>query len=167
MADGRSARRVQVPEATEPVIDLVDTVELQMLRVAVHRPELVPTLVTEELFADPRHREIFAALLASGTLHEAIDNTRDGAQVLLQGLIVQDVDDMDQIRAERLAGRLVDEATSRELRRLEGLARSTGDPAIGQRVATLHQARDRLRTDNWGLPAAEALVAWLVPAEQL
>ena len=127
----------------------------------------MPDLVVEELFADPRHREIFGALLASETLHEAIENTGGAAQVMLQGLVVQDVEDVDESRAQSLAGRLVDEAGTRELARLESVARSTNDPGVGQRVAALHQARDHLRNENWRIPEAEALVALLAPGEEL
>ena len=170
VADGRAPRRRPAPqpqaEAEAAAGPMPDSVELQMLRVAVHRPELVPALVVEELFADPRHREIFSALLSSETLHEAIANTGGAAQVMLQGLVVQDVDDMDQGWAQRLAGRLVDEAGTRELARLDSVARSTNDPAVGQRVAALHQARDHLRNENWRIPQAEALVALLAPGEE-
>ncbi len=170
VADGRAPRRRQAPPpderqaATGPV---PDSVELQMLRVAVHRPDLVPALVVEELFTDPRHREIFSALLSSETLHEAIANTDGAAQALLQGLVVQDVDDVDEAWAQRLAGRLVDEAGTRELARLDSVARTTNDPGVGQRVAALHQARDHLRNENWRIPEAEALVALLAPGEEL
>ncbi len=166
--EGRRPRRGRAPEPAgdDGVIDLVDSVELQVLRLAVHRPELVPDIVTPELFAVPRHREIFEALLDSSTLFEAIDTTRGDTQVMLHGLVVQDVDDMDQRGAERLAGRLVDEASTRELKQIEALARSTDDPTLGRRVAELHNALMRLRDSNWEISAAEALVAWLEPAEQ-
>ena len=169
VADGRAPRRTAPVQAqeTRPPAEMIDTVEIQVLRLAVHRPDLVPDLVVEELFADPRHREIFSALLSSETLHEAIENTGGPAQVMLQGLVVQDVDDIDEARAQSLAGRLVDEAGTRELARLESLARSTNDPGVGQQVAALHQARDHLRNQNWRIPEAEALVALLAPGEEL
>ena len=170
VADGRASRRRAAPapvqDAPAPA-QMIDTVELQVLRLAVHRPDLVPDLVVEELFADPRHREIFGALLSSETLHEAIENTGGAAQVMLQGLVVQDVEEMDESRAQSLAGRLVDEAGTRELARLDSVARSTNDPGVGQRVAALHQARDHLRNENWRIPEAEALVALLAPGEEL
>ncbi|MGI9623560.1 MAG: DNA primase [Acidimicrobiales bacterium] len=171
VAEGRSRRTtaaVAPADGSQSVdIDLVDTVERQVLRVAVHQPALVPDIVTADLFEEPAHREAFLALLSAETLPDAVDQLEGGAQVVLRSLIVEDSDDVDTVRADKLVGRLVDEATTRELRRLEHLARTTDDPAVGRRVAELHRARDQLRNESWGKPAAEALVAWLQPAEQL
>ncbi len=170
VADGRRPRRRVAPAAEEAgdheVVDLVDSVELQMLRLAVHRPELVPHLVTPELFAVPRHREMFEALLEASTLFEAIDNTDGDTQVMLQGLIVSDIDDIDERAAQRLAGRLVDEASTRELKHIESEARATDDPTLGRKLAELHNALVELRASNWEISQAEALVAWLEPARQ-
>lgn len=172
VADGRGPRRA--PLAAQPaddagriVVDLTETVELQMLRLAVHRPDLVPDLVTEHLFAVPAHREVFEALLVATTLHEAIEATDGAAQVILRSLAVQEVDDPSETAADKLAGRLVDEAAERELRRLAAEARSTGNPALGSRVAAVRNGLASLREDNWGIAASLALVAWLEPGEQL
>jgi DNA primase len=173
VADRRAPRRsapTRRPGAVplgEPIVDMVDTVELQVLRLAVHRPELVPDYVTEELFSATHHREILEALLQSATLIEAIENTDGAAQIVLQGLIVQDIDVLDDIGGQRLAGRLVDEASERELRRLAALARTTNDPALGTRVATGKNGLVGLRNASWGISEALALVAWLETTEQL
>ncbi len=167
VASGKRAPRRAVPLSDSArVIDLVDTVELQMLRLAVHRPELVPSIVSAGLFGEAHHREVFEALLGSATLFEAIDSTKGAAQVVLQGLVVQDLEEMDEDLAQRLAGRLVDDAAGRELKRIEGVARATNDPQLGRHVAELHHALVQLRDQNWQLAAAEPLVAWLAPVEQ-
>ncbi|MFV2038998.1 MAG: DNA primase [Acidimicrobiales bacterium] len=165
---GRRRPGPRVPAGNEDgeVVDLVDTVELQVLQMAVHRPELVPEMVSVELFADPCHQEIFEALLRSSTLFEAIDLTNGSARLVLQGVVVRDVDDLDEQHAQRLVGRLVDEAGTRELKRLEALARATDDPTVGRQVAELHHALIELRDRNWDIEAAEPLVVWLTPGEQ-
>ena len=168
MADSTQRRPVTpAPNpAAEHVIDLVNTVELQVLQVAVHQPELVPDIVTVDLFFDPHHREIFQALLEAGTLFDAIDNTAGSAQVILQGLMVDPPEDMDQQRAERLVGRRVDEAATRELTRLASVARTTDDPGVGRRVAELHHGLVRLRDHNWQIADTRGLLAWLSSVEQ-
>ncbi len=168
MADGTQRRLASATPrpAADNVIDLVNTVELQVLQVAVHCPELVPDIVTVDLFFDPHHREIFQALLEAGTLFDAIDNTAGSAQVILQGLMVDPPEDMDQQRAERLVGRLVDEAATRELKRLESVARTTDDPGVGRRVADLHHGLVQLRDHNWQIADARGLLAWLSSVEQ-
>ncbi len=166
----RPVKRQQdvVPDDDLPdPVDMPDTIELQLLRVAVHRPELIPDFVTESLFHDPRLRDVFHALLHSSTTLEAIDHTRGDAQVILQALLVQELDEIDELRAERLAGRLVDETGARELKRLEAVARSTGDVSVGRQVSDLHNALLRLRDHGWLKADAQGLLAWLPTPEQL
>ena len=167
MRQSRQGRSEQ-PDAVvgHAPVSFDDTVELQVLRLAVHRPDLVPPFVTEHLFVDPTHREIFDALLRAGTLLDAVDLTHGSAAVLLQGLMVQDLDDIDERRAQRLAGRLLDEAAGRELDRLVSEARDTNDPTVGRQVADLKNALVDLRDGNWEIALTEPLVAWLTPAEQ-
>ena len=165
VADGRAPRR-PTTAVTDEVIDLVDTVELQVLRLAVHRPEFVPEFVTEDLFLDPRHRGVFEALVSCTTLLDAVDGLGGGAKVILQGLLVQEIDEMDELRAHRLVGRLIDEAAARELKRLEAVAVATNDATVGRQMAELHNGLVRLRAENWDISLAEPLVGRLGLVEQ-
>ncbi len=166
MASGRApATRPPRPERPQAVLDLTDSVELQVLRLAVHRPELVSPLVRVELLADPRHQDILRALLDAPTLSDALAMTDERARPLLERLMVEDSEVTDADGADQLLGRLADEAATRELRRLEHTARQSGDPTVGRQVAALHNALVRLREANWRLSREESLLAWLGGAE--
>ena len=167
VVNGRRRRRPAAPQGQQQASPSpgVETVELQVLRVAVHRPEITPPILTENLFADPRHREIFHALLEAHTIFDAIDATSGPAQVMLQGLVAQTLDEIDQQAAERLVGRMIDAAATREVQRLEQQARTTDDPEVGRTVAGLHHALLNLRSSDWRISEAEALLPWLSTAE--
>lgn len=64
--------------------------EVEMLRVAVHAPELVAGRIVPEVFAEPVAREAFAALALSATFHEALERTTGAAAELLERLAVED-----------------------------------------------------------------------------
>ncbi len=163
---GPRTRVTSRPDARpEERAELADSVELQVIRLAVHQPELVPDSVHAGLFAEPRLHDIFKVLLDAPTIEDALAMTDDRARPILQRLVVEDPEPVDARGAERLVGRLVDEAATRELKRLERLARDSGDPAVGRDVATLHHSLVRLRESNWQLSQVEGLVAWLGGAQ--
>ncbi|MCB0994258.1 MAG: DNA primase [Acidimicrobiales bacterium] len=149
-----------------PVIDLRaaalperdDDVELQALRLAVHRPEDVPAFVDESLFARRLHRDTFEALVGAHTLQQAIDDAEPDVASLLRRLVVQDADDLP---ADKVVGRLVDEAAMRELRRLEAHARQSGDLTIARDLAGLQLAISGLRDSGWEIDHVEGLLHWL------
>jgi hypothetical protein len=88
----------------------------------------------------------------------------DRGREILRRLSVEEPDGLDERSAERLVGRLVDEAATRELRSLEARARASNDAAIGRDVASLHHGLVRLRDANWQLSEVDDLVAWLAGA---
>jgi DNA primase len=147
------------------VIDLVDSVELEVLRLAVHHPELVPSIVDVNLFVDPLHQDIFRSLLDAPTLPGAVAMVDDRARPLLQRLLVEEPEEIEERAAQGLVGRLFDEAAARELGRLERLARQTGDATVGRDVAALHNALVKLRDDSWQLSQVDALLPWLRGAD--
>jgi DNA primase len=139
-----------------------ETVELQMLRLAVHRPELVAAFVDESLFADDLYREAFATLLSADELHQAVASASEPVAELLQRLAVEDDDVVDDRGAEHLAGRMVDDAVARRVAAIAAEVRRTGDLELGRRSAELQKAQAELRDHGWRIADAERLLSWLV-----
>ena len=162
---GRSRPAAPSDNHGAALIDLVDSVELQVLRLAVHHPELVPSIVDVNLFVDPLHQDIFRSLLDAPTLPGAVAMVDDRARPLLQRLLVEEPEEIEERSAQGLVGRLFDEAAARELGRLERLARQTGDATVGRDVAALHNALVKLRDDSWQLSQVDALLPWLRGAD--
>ena len=63
---------------------------VEVLRLAVNRPETVVDWLHECLFDDPLHRETYEALVASATIHEAIESAPPEVAALLSRLAVEE-----------------------------------------------------------------------------
>ena len=154
-----AARRTKVAPAAPPRQEPVGP-EIEALRLAVHRPEEVASRLEEVLFADERNLAAFRALVASSTLHDAIEKADPGAAALLQRLAVEeaeaDPDDVVALLAER-AGRRAVEGLEAALR--DGRA-SFEDvvPLIGWVQVTIEE----LREPSTRVDASDRLVAWLI-----
>ena len=67
---------------------------IEVLRLAVNRPETVIDWLDERLFDDPLHRETYRVLVEAATIHEAIDSSPPDVAALLSRLAVEEpVDD--------------------------------------------------------------------------
>src|SRR6266700_3074704 len=64
----------------------VDRRELDVLRWAIHSPELVADWLDASLFIDPAARSVFELLAESATFQEALDASDDSTRALLQRL---------------------------------------------------------------------------------
>jgi DNA primase len=127
------AGRGRVPDATVGATSSA----VEVLRLAVNRPEDVVDWLDGDLFEEPQHREAYAALVESATIHEAIETAPPDVASLLSRLAVEEPaeDALDPILLlVRAAGlrRLAAEraAPSADLDRLTNLARLVGQ--IGQ-----------------------------------
>ena len=134
-------------------------VEVDALRLAVHRPEEVADRLEEQLFTDPVHQAAFRALVAAPTLHEAIDGAEPEAAALLQRLAVEDAseDDVDVTTAD-----LARAAAAREVARLAALKVSEdqlGD--VSRRNGWLKLQMEALSDPEERVEACRRLVAWL------
>jgi DNA primase len=133
--------------------------ELEALRLAVHRPEVVADRLEEQLFADELHRASFRALASAPTLRAAIDSADPDAADLLQRLAVEDTEeDPDDVMI-----RLLERAGARALVQLQREAR--GAPAPEEYAAVigwLKLALEELRSTYSGRDAEARLVPWLV-----
>ncbi len=63
---------------------------LEVLRLAVNRPEAVIDWLDEALFDDPLHIEAYRTLVESGTIHEAIESSSPDVAALLSRLAVEE-----------------------------------------------------------------------------
>lgn len=87
----RQARAgVPAPESSSAV---------EVLRLAVNRPETVIDWLDERLFDDPLHRETYQALIEASTIHEAIESSPPDVAALLSRLAVEEpvADPLDPI----------------------------------------------------------------------
>jgi len=135
---------------------------LEALRLAVHRPEAVGDRLVPWLFADPRQRAVFEALLAAEDLHEAVglaERADPEAGALLRRLAVEE----PVAEADDVVAQLIRVAVLRALRSLEGRARQAPEQAadLARQAQQVRAALERLEADPADREAAGSLVAWL------
>jgi DNA primase len=153
----------------------VSSAELEALRLAIQRRELVADRLDAVLFAHPLAVAAFLALCEAQTVHEAIENADPQTALLLQRLAVEEDDTPADSVITRLVERAVTQAVD-ELRhewRADSLAAqdATIDRAYTDIIAWLKLAMETLRaadSESDGQAAREAedrLVAWLIDRE--
>jgi DNA primase len=143
----------------------VDRRELDVLRWAIHRPELVADWLDESLFVDPTARSVFEVLTEAATFHEAIEASDGPARELLQRLAVEEpevADDADELATlqARLMTNTVEPAAQRVL---QAMLRERDER--GSEVKTLLSAMTHHREiGDWEAARrdAEQLVGWTV-----
>ena len=150
------------PERAARDVEGLDRRELEALRVAVHAPELVATLLDPALFTSSTTRDAFDALLSSSTLHEAIESAPDAARRLLERMVVEQIDLGEQAEAYSIEviANLVEIAAQRRLNELvaEGDDRSS---MLKHLLDQLVSERDR---GDWNAAerSANELLTWVV-----
>ena len=94
------------PEPPEPrARPDVDRRELDLLRWAIHEPELVADWLNELLLQDPLPRAAYHQLATSPSFADALDGTDDGVRALLERLAVEEPEADDE--PETLRARLL------------------------------------------------------------
>jgi DNA primase len=152
-------RAAPAPEPRRPGRVRADRPSLQVLRLAVHHPELVAHLLDEVLFTDAIELGAYRALASAATFHEAIEAADPESAELLQRLAVEEVD----VEADDVLSLLVGEAAQRALREVDAEARVSSDPlAAAETVAWLKLRLEESREAATRGPALEQLVAFLV-----
>jgi DNA primase len=160
----RPARRVDQDDGMPPPALAapvrVDPREEDVLRWAIHSPELVHDWLREELFVDPVARAAFVQLSAASELHDALADSDGPVRALLERLAVEEpVSDAEPetIRA-RLVVNLVEPAAERLLRQLL----DDGDDRASQVKVQLDLVRGQAAS-GWasGEDAAMQLVRWI------
>ncbi len=154
-ADGGSEQPAQRPR---PVV--VDPREEDVLRWAIHSPELVHDWLDAALFVDPVARAAFVQLSSSAELHEALATSEGPVRALLERLAVEEpqVDAEPETVRARLVVNLVEPAAERLLRQLL----QDGDDRASQVKVQLDIVRGQAAS-GWasGEEAAMQLVRWI------
>ena len=158
-------RRSDQYEESEPVAPLpaavhVDPREEDVLRWAIHSPELVADWLDASLFVDPVARAAFVQLSSAAELHEALATSEGAVAALLERLAVEEPQtdaEPETVRA-RLVVNLVEPAAERLLRQLI----RDGDDRASQVKVQLDLVRGQAAS-GWasGEEAAMQLVRWI------
>jgi len=166
--DGRAplpvGRTPSAPSApAEPGVAPVPLVEIEALRLAVHRPEEVADRLEEALLIHPLSRSVFRALVGAPTLHEAVDGADPETAALAVRLTVEEPD----AETEDVMVRLVERAGARALGHLQAEARRAADPSsLVPTIAWVKLALESLRDEPApGRDAEARLVPWIVAHE--
>jgi DNA primase len=134
-------------------------VELDALRLAVHRPEEVADRLEEVLFLDPLNQSAFVRLASSETLHEAIDSAEPEVGGLLARLAVEESEE----DAEETIATLVWAAASRAEAQLRSESHAADErfAEIAQTLGWLKLEMEALAQAEERVEASRRLVAWL------
>lgn len=161
----RPPRRSEEHEQDEPPEPLpeavrVDPREEDVLRWAIHSPELVHDWLDASLFVDPVARAAFVRLSSAAELHEALATSEGAVTALLERLAVEEPQsdaEPETVRA-RLVVNLVEPAAERLLRQLI----REGDDRASQVKVQLDLVRGQAAS-GWasGEEAAMQLVRWI------
>ena len=154
-ANGEDAPRVVAPPKP------IDRREMDLLRWAIHEPEMVADWIDVSLFADPQARAVFELLVESHTFHDALDASDGATRDLLERLAVEEpmADDELATVAARL---LVNAAEPRGQELLQRLLAAGDDQASVVKRLLDDVAHDR-EVGDWARAreAALGLVAWV------
>jgi DNA primase len=134
-------------------------VELDALRLAVHRPEEVADRLEEALFGDPLNQSAFVRLAGSQTLHEAVEQAEPEVGALLARLAVEESEE----DADETIATLVWSAASRAESELRSESHASEErfAEIAQTLSWLKLEMEALAVPAERVEASRRLVAWL------
>jgi DNA primase len=164
------SRRRYEPEFDDDVADAprvrqtrpIDRRELDLLRWAIHEPELVADWLDASLFADPTARAVYELLAQSATFREAIDASEGEARDVLERLAVEEP--VGDAEPETIAARLLVNAVEpRGSELLQRLLDAGDDRAIAV-THTLDELAHAREVGDWvsAESAGRRLVGWVV-----
>ena len=140
----------------------IDRRELDLLRWAIHEPEMVADWLDAELFGDPTAREVFVLLAQSATFREALDASEGEARDVLERLAVEEPvgDGEPATIAARLLVNAVEPRGSELLKRLL----DADDDRATEVNRTLDELAHGREVGDWTTAesAARRLVGWVV-----
>lgn len=147
-------------ETQRPRRVVIDPREEDVLRWAIHSPELVHDWLDVTLFVDPVARAAFVQLSSAAELHDALATSEGDVRALLERLAVEEpqVDAEPETVRARLVVNLVEPAAERLLRVLL----QDGDDRASQVKVQLDLVRSQAAS-GWasGEAAAMQLVRWI------
>jgi DNA primase len=152
-------------DAPAPSPTTVDRRELDVLRWAIHRPELVADWLDASLFVDPVARSVFELLSETATFHEALDASDGPARELLQRLAVEEpevVEDDEELAT--LRARLMINTVEPAAQRVLTVMLRDGDERGSEVKAHLSAMAHHREVGEWEAARrdAEQLVGWTV-----
>ncbi len=153
------------PERSEPEEDRVPRVaidprEEDVLRWAIHDPELVADWLDTSLFVDPVARAAFEVLSSADELHDALATSEGDVRALLERLAVEEP--QADAEPETVRARLVVNLVEPAAERLRDELRAAND----DRAIQVTQRLDAVRSSKFGSyaageEAAMQLVRWI------
>lgn len=132
----------------------------QILLLRAHASDTLPAWVNPGLFAEDLHGRIFGLLGDGAPLAELVEVAEGEAAEALARLSVREPPE----HAAQVAGRFIFDAASRWIDEVTRAARTTGDAALGRRLAEVQLACAELRAGNWPPEVAERLALLLAEA---
>jgi len=147
-------------------VRVVDSTEVRMLLLCLHRPDDVPAYITPEMFGNPTFRSVFVELLdapSTADLSSMMGSLRaDTADVLGQLAVM----DEPEGQPDRIVGHFLHDAGVRRVRELQAEAVRTGDPDLMPRITTIRMLIPQVREASFALTVAEGLVPFVSGTEQ-
>lgn len=146
----------------EPV---VDRRELDLLRWAIHQPELVADWLDASLLFDPAARRVFDLLTETSTFHEALEMSDGSSRLLLQRLAVEEpVMTGDDDELQTLSARLMINTVEPAAQRLLATMLREGDDGASEVKMHLSAMAHHREVGEWDAARhdAEQLVGWAV-----
>jgi DNA primase len=160
----RATRPDDEPVAGAGRVPQVDRRELDVLRWAIHRPELVVDWLDGSLFLDPAARAVFELLTEARTFHEALDASDGPSRQLLQRLAVEEPAVADDREPETFRARLMINAVEPAAQRVLAAMLRDGDERASEVNRGLDAMAHHREVGDWEAARgdAEQLVGWSV-----
>ncbi|MFM8304839.1 MAG: DNA primase [Actinomycetota bacterium] len=162
----RRRQEEEVPPSDEdaprhPAPVPIDRRELDLLRWAIHEPEIVADWIEAPLFADPQARAVFELLMRSHTFHDALDASDGTTRALLERLAVEEP--IADGEPETIADRLLLNSVEPRGRELLQAMLTTGDDRASDVKRLLDEVAHDREMGDWarGRDAARRLLAWV------
>jgi DNA primase len=143
----------------------VDRRELDLLRWAIHQPELVADWLDASLLFDPAARQVFELLTETSTFHEALEASDGASRRLLQRLAVEEptvTGDDDELQT--LRARLMINTVEPAAERLLATMLRDNDDRVSEVKTHLSAMAHHREVGEWDAARsdAEQLVGWAV-----
>jgi DNA primase len=139
----------------------VDRREVDLLRWAIHEPELVVDWIDESLFIDPVARAAYDALANAQNFHDALEASSGDARALLERLGVEDTIEDDE--PETLRARLMANAVVAPAQRVLTSFVRADNPRANDLKVQLDALEDSRAAGDWGAVQHNAtqLLGWV------
>jgi DNA primase len=142
----------------------IDRRELDLLKWAIHEPELVADWLDASLFDDEGARAVFVLLSEAATFQEALDASDGPTRDLLQRLAVEELSKSDDREPETFSARLMINAVEPAAQRMLTVMLRDGDDRASEVKSRLDAMAHHREIGNWEAARhdAEQLVGWAV-----